>query len=348
MYRIVIIDNDKTHLSTLKKLVMKAQGCQPVVFADAVAALGWCRENEPDVVIVDYDLPNMNGLQFLRAFRAIYSRDAVPVLITTAANESQARFEALKDGANDYLTKPFDNLEFSVRTRNQLTARMYHRTMLERNVWLQHEVEKATEEIRERERETLSRVSMAAEFRDPETGAHIQRMAHYSRLIAKSLGLPAAEQQLIFDAAPLHDVGKIAIPDAILLKPGKLTPEEFEVMKQHARFGHELLTGSASPVVQTGAVIALSHHEKYDGTGYPDRLAGQAIPLHGRIVAVADVFDALTSERPYKKAWDLDRAVTYLRDGAQTHFDPYCVAAFLDNWRGVLEIREKFRDAVEA
>lgn len=345
MYRIVIIDNDRTQLGLLKKLVMKAQGCQPLAFSDPLEALGWCRDNEPDVVIVDYDLPKMNGLQFLRAFRAIYAREAVPVLITTAAGESQARYEALKDGANDYLTKPFDNLEFSVRTRNQLTARQYHRTMLERTVWLQQEVEKATREIRDRERETLTRVSMAAEFRDPETGAHIQRMAHYSRLIAKSLGLPTVEQQLIFDAAPLHDVGKIGIPDAILLKPGKLTPQEFEVMKQHARFGHELLSGSASPIVQAGAVIALSHHEKYDGSGYPDRQSGQDIPLHGRIVAVADVFDALTSERPYKKAWDLERAVAHLRDGAETHFDPYCVAAFLDNWRGVLEIREQFRDA---
>jgi putative two-component system response regulator len=347
MYRIVIVDNDKTQLGLLRKLVMKAQGCQPVVFADPVEALGWCRDNEPDVVIVDYDLPKMDGLQFLRAFRAIYAREAVPVLITTAAGESQARYEALKDGANDYLTKPFDNLEFSVRTRNQLTARQYHRTMLERNAWLQQEIDKATREIRDRERETLTRVSMAAEFRDPETGAHIQRMAQYSRLIAKSLGLSSADQALIFDAAPLHDVGKIGIPDAILLKPARLTPEEFEVMKQHARFGHELLSGSASPVVQTGAVIALAHHEKYDGSGYPDRLAGQDIPLYGRIVAVADVFDALTSERPYKKAWDLERAVAYLRDGAESHFDPYCVAAFLDNWRGVLEIRAQFRDALE-
>lgn len=347
MYRIVIVDHDKSQLGLLKKLVAKAEGCEPQTFSDAFEALNWCRDNEPDVVIVDYDLPGMNGLQFLRAFRALYSRDAVPVLIMTPVGESQARYEALKDGANDYLTKPFDHLDFSVRTRNQLTARQYHRTMLERNVWLQQEVEKATREIRERERETLTRVSMAAEFRDPETGAHIQRMAHYSRLIAKSLGLPAADQTLIFDAAPLHDVGKIGIPDAILLKPGKLSVEEFEVMKQHSRYGFRLLEGSASPVVQTGALIALSHHEKYDGSGYPDGLAGQNIPLYGRIVAVADVFDALTSERPYKKAWDLDRATTFLREGAGTHFDPYCIAAFLDNWRGVLEVRQQFRDEQE-
>jgi putative two-component system response regulator len=344
MYRIVIVDNDKAQLGVLKKLVSKAPGCQPQAFSDAMEALTWCRENEPDVVIVDYALEGMNGLQFLRAFRAMYSRDAVPMLIMTAAGDSQVRFEALKDGANDYLTKPFDNLEFSVRTRNQLTARQYHRTMLERNAWLEQEVAKATREIHERERETLSRVSMAAEFRDPETGAHIQRMAQYSRLIAKSLGLPSIEQALIADAAPLHDVGKIGIPDAILLKPGKLTAQEFEVMKQHASFGHELLSGSASPVVQTGAVIALTHHEKFDGSGYPGGLAGQDIPLHGRIVAVADVFDALTSERPYKKAWTLDRAVTHLREGARTHFDPHCVAAFLDSWRNVLEIREEFSD----
>jgi putative two-component system response regulator len=187
-------------------------------------------------------------------------------------------------------------------------------------------------------------MSRAAEFRDPETGAHIQRMAHYSHLIAASLGLPAEDQALILQAAPMHDVGKIGIPDYILLKPGKLTPEEFEVMKTHSRLGFELLSGSESVVLQAAASIAIGHHEKYDGSGYPYGVAGEAIPLFGRIVAVADVFDALTSERPYKKAWTFDQAVSFLREGAGRHFDAACVEAFLVRMDDVLAIHARFQD----
>jgi putative two-component system response regulator len=226
-----------------------------------------------------------------------------------------------------------------------LTVRQHAREMADRNAWLETEVAKATASILERERETLFRISRAAEYRDPETGAHIHRMAHYSRLIAKSLGMSAKDQELLLHAAPLHDVGKIATPDAILLKPGKLTDDEFEIMKQHARAGFDLLDKSASPEVQAGAQIALSHHEKYDGSGYPQGLRGQDIPLLGRIVAVADVFDALTSERPYKKAWALDRAVAHLQAGAGAHFDPHCVTAFLDQWAAVQDIRQQFQEA---
>ena len=347
MFKIVVVDDNDITLNLFKAMVSKAGGADPVGFTDVRGALTWCSENEPDLVIVNYQMKESDGLRFLRAFRAIYSRETVPVLMVTESDQANVRVKALRDGANDYLITPVDPVEFSVRARNLLTVRQYAREMQDRNHWLEKEVAKATQSILERERETLYRISRAAEFRDPETGAHIQRMALYSQLIAKTLGMSSQEQQMILNASPLHDVGKIATPDAILLKPGKLTNDEFEIMKGHARAGFELLDKSASPVVQTGALIALTHHEKFDGSGYPQGLSGQNIPLMGRIVAVADVFDALTSERPYKKAWEMDRAVAHLRDGAGTHFDPHCVAAFIENMAGVLEIRAELADTPE-
>ncbi len=205
---------------------------------------------------------------------------------------------------------------------------------------------KATAEIVARERETVFRLSKAAEYRDPETGAHILRMAHYSQLIARKLGMSAAEQDLLLEAAPMHDIGKVGIADKILLKPGKLDADEFEIMKRHAVFGYELLQGSSSRVLQAGAEIALGHHEKFDGSGYPNGLKGEEIPIFSRIVAVADVFDALTSERPYKKAWELEAAVDFLNAGAGTHFDPKCVMAFLEAWEEVMEIKDRFHEEV--
>ena len=347
MFKIVIVDDNDITLSLFKSMVGKSGGDEPIGFTQVSEALTWCSEHEPDLVIVNDQMKGRDGMRFLRAFRAIYSRETVPVLMVTESDQSSVRVKALRDGANDFLLTPVDHFEFSVRARNLLSIRQYAREIQDRNVWLEQAVAKATEDILERERETLHRISRAAEFRDPETGAHIQRMALYSQLIAKSLGLSSKEQTMILNAAPLHDVGKIATPDAILLKPGKLTPEEFEIMKDHARAGFDLLDKSASPVVQTGALIALSHHEKFDGSGYPQGLVGQDIPLMGRIVAVADVFDALTSERPYKKAWSLDRAASHLKEGAGTHFDPHCVNAFMENWAGVLEIRQRLADTEE-
>jgi putative two-component system response regulator len=205
-------------------------------------------------------------------------------------------------------------------------------------------VAKATEVIYAREQETILRLSRAAEFRDPETGAHILRMSHYAQLIAGKLGMPQDFQRMLLSAAPMHDVGKLGTPDHILLKPGRLTSEEYEVMKNHTSIGHEILKGSSSPALQMAATIALTHHEKFDGSGYPEGLAEDSIPIEGRIVAVADVFDALTSVRPYKEAWDLPRAIEFLKEGSGAHFDPCCVSAFLHDWDSVLAVRERFKD----
>jgi len=344
MNRIAIVDDSEINLTLFKHLVGKIGNCEPLLFADALQGLQWCTENEPDLIIVDYMMPALDGIGFIERFRAAPGCSEIPVLMITANDDKEVRYEALQKGATDFLTKPVDTVEFRARASIMLALRASQKSMANRNRELAEEVRKATAEIRAREQELLFRMSRAAEFRDPETGAHIQRMAHYSALIAARLGLAETDQELLLQAAPMHDVGKIGIPDYILLKPGRLTPEEFEVMKNHARLGYDLLQNSGSTILQAGAEIALSHHEKFDGSGYPNGLAGEAIPLFGRIVAVADAFDALTSERPYKKAWEFDRALAFLREGRGQHFDPACVDAFEAAWSDVLAIHERFRD----
>lgn len=344
MNTVLIIDDSDINLTLIKALVLKLGECQPVLFENPLLALEWCREHVPDLVIVDYMMPDMDGLRFITAFRALHGRNEIPILMITASDQKDVRYEALLGGANDFLMKPIDRVEFSARARNMLSLRQGQKFLADRAQHLAELVEARTSEIRDRERELIFRISRAAEFRDPETGAHIQRMAHYSQIIARGLDLDDAACKLILEAAPMHDVGKIGIPDYILLKPGKLTVEEFEVMKGHARLGHELLKDSHSEIMRAGAEIAISHHEKYDGSGYPHGLKGQGIPLFGRIVAVADVFDALTSERPYKKAWPLEEAVRFLEEGRGRHFDPLCVEALLAGWNEVLDVRRRFQD----
>ena len=345
MNRVAIVDDNEINLTLLQALVKKVGGCESVLFQDAAKGLAWCIEQRPELILVDYMMPGLDGLAFITRFRAAAGCDEIPVLMITANDGKNVRYEALQIGATDFLNKPVDRVEFSARVRNMLVLAENRRKLADRAAWLAEEVCKATAVIHAREQELLYRMSRAAEFRDPETGAHIQRMAHYSRLIAAQLGLSADEQTLILQAAPMHDVGKIGIPDYILLKPGALKPEEFAVMKTHATLGFELLRGSESSILQAAATIAISHHEKFDGSGYPHGVAGEAIPQFGRIVAVADVFDALTSERPYKKAWSIERSIDYLRDSAGSHFDPACVEAFLACREDVLNIHHQYQDA---
>jgi putative two-component system response regulator len=328
----------------MQALVNKVEGCKPVSFTSSSDGLAWCLDNDPDLVIVDYMMPAPDGIEFIRRFREAPGKAETPMLMVTADYEKEVRYRALESGATDFLTKPVDRTEFLSRVKNMLTLRRSHLVLANRAEALAVEVRNATEMIYARERETILRLAKAAEFRDPETGAHILRMANYSCLIARNLELSADDQETLLQAAPMHDVGKLGTPDHILLKPGRLTVEEFEIMKRHAVIGHEILKDSASPVLQAAAQIALTHHEKYDGSGYPQGLVGAQIPVFGRIVAVADVFDALTSERPYKKAWELDQAQAYLLDGCGKHFDPACVDAFLYGWDDVLAIRDRYHD----
>jgi putative two-component system response regulator len=341
---VLIIDDTEINLILFAALVKKLDDCIPHTFARARDALSWSQDHVPDLVIVDYMMPDLDGLEFIRLMREIPGRESVPVVIITANDQKQLRYRALDIGANDFLTKPVDKVEFLARSRNMLLVSDARKKLADRAAWLADEVRKATAEIIARERETVIRLCKAAEYRDPETGAHILRMAHFSRLIGRGLGLSVEDQELLLEAAPLHDIGKVGIADKILLKPGRLDEEEFEIMKHHAIYGFELLQGSSSRVLQVGADIAKGHHEKFDGSGYPLGLAGTDIPIFSRIVAVADVFDALTSERPYKKAWSLEDAVDFLVAGSGKHFDPKCVQSFLDAWDEVVDIRDRYKE----
>ncbi len=340
--KVVIVDDTPLNLALMQTLIGKLPECEPVTFSQPEEALQWCKLNQLDLLIVDYMMPGIDGIEFIQRFRAMSVHEDVPILMVTADHEKQTRYDALQGGATDFLNKPIDRHEFQPRVHNMLALRKAHLATRERARLLADEVALATREIHARESEMVTRLARAAEFRDPETGAHIQRMAHYSELIACRLGLDSAHQKQILQASPMHDVGKLGIPDSILLKPGRLTPEEFETMKGHPRHGYDILKESSSPVIQLAASIALTHHERFDGEGYPGALRGNAIPLEGRIVAVADVFDALTSSRPYKRAWSLDEARQHLDRGRGSHFDPHCIDAFLGAWEAVLAIRERF------
>lgn len=341
---ILVIDDSRTNLALIQYLLLKLPDCTPILFQSPTEALEWCSSQTPDLVIVDFMMPDLNGIEFTRRFRKLAGNSDIPVLMVTANPQMEVRYEALEAGLNDFLTKPINKAEFLPRVKNMLALRHGQKMLADRAALLAEEVHKATAELRAQEQETIFRLSKLAEYRDPETGAHILRMAHYSRLIARNIGLSAEEQELILQACPMHDIGKVGIPDHILLKPGKLDPDEFKIMKTHAEIGHTILKNSPSRMLQTGAMIALSHHEKFDGTGYPAGLKGENIPLYGRITAVADVFDALTSERPYKKAFDIETTVDIIRKGDGTHFDPACVRAFFQDWDEVLRIKNSFVD----
>ena len=342
---VLIVDDTEINLILFEALIKKLDDCVPHSFGLPRKALDWAQDNAFDLVIVDYMMPDIDGLEFIKLLRDLSGHQSVPILMITANDQKQIRYRALDSGANDFLTKPVDKVEFLARAKNMLTLSDAQRKLADRAAWLADEVRKATAEVLQRERETVIRLSKAAEYRDPETGAHILRMAHFSKVIARGMGLSVEDQELLLEAAPMHDIGKVGIPDKILLKPGKLDFEEFEFMKKHAMFGYELLQGSSSKVLQAGAEIARGHHEKFDGSGYPAGLKGDEIPVFSRIVAVADVFDALTSERPYKKAWEIEAAVDFLNNGAGSHFDPKCVSAFLNAWEDILEIRERYQEA---
>jgi putative two-component system response regulator len=344
---VVIVDDSRINLTLFKHLVARIEGLEPLCFESSREALDWCAGHGVDIVIVDYMMPAPDGLEFIRLFREIDGMADVPVIMITANDLKEIRYKALQSGATDFLTKPVDKHEFNPRIRNMAALRRSQKLLADRAAQLADEVAAATATIRERELETILRLSRAAEYRDPETGGHILRMAHFSRLIAERLGLPAQETRLLFEAAPMHDIGKVGIPDHILLKPGRLDVAEFAIMKRHAEIGHGILQNSTSPILAAAANVALTHHEKFDGSGYPRGLKGADIHLHGRIVAVADVFDALTSARPYKPAWDIDVARDFIVDQTGSHFDPACVSVFLAAWSEVLDIRDRFVDADE-
>ncbi|ELX08816.1 response regulator RpfG [Janthinobacterium sp. HH01] len=341
---VLIIDDNQMNLDLFCHMLSMIDTVAPLPMSDPAAALARCATMTPDLVLVDYMMPEIDGLEFLRRFRQLPGMTGGPVIMVTADTELTVRHEALRLSANDFLTKPVNYTELNVRVGNLLALRRAQLQLAERADWLAQAVHNATTDLVASEREVVHRLSRAAEFRDPETGSHLLRMSAYARLVAVNLGLPLAECELICEAAPMHDIGKVGIPDSVLLKPGPLDPDEIAIMRAHPQIGADILSGSESALLQAGAVIAISHHVRYDGRGYPHGLAGEAIPLYGRIVAVADVFDALTTSRPYKAGWELERAVAHLREGSGTQFDPRCVAALLQDMEAMLEIQRRCQD----
>jgi putative two-component system response regulator len=287
----------------------------------------------------------MDGLDFVRQYTKSPKGAQTPIVMLTAEKDREVRHRALEAGASDFLSKPADPVEFLARVRNLLALRESRKRLESHALSLAEDVRRATKEIADREQETINRLTRAAEFRDSETGLHIVRMGKYAELLGKAIDLDENDQRLLLLSTPMHDIGKVSTPDAVLLKEGPLDPEEWEIMKRHARAGHDILVGSSSKVLQLAALIALRHHERWDGTGYPDGLQGTQIPLAARIAAVSDVFDALISKRPYKRAWTLDEAYTVIKKSSGTHFDPMIVDAFLRSWPEVIEISARFQDS---
>ncbi|MEO8742104.1 MAG: HD domain-containing phosphohydrolase, partial [Lysobacteraceae bacterium] len=265
-----------------------------------------------------------------------------PIVLVTVVGDEPVRQAALDAGIIDFVMKPIKPREMRARCHNLLQLRQLSESSKQRALSLEQHLMASMHEVQERERETLIRLSRAIEYRDTGTSAYLERMAHFAGLIAENMGMSDDDVRMVELAAPLHDLGKIAIPDSILLKRGPLTEEETAVMRRHPQIGHELLSDSANRFILTSAVIALHHHERFDGTGYPGGLAGESIPIYARIVAVADVLDALLSPRPYKEAWELSRALDYLREQRGQHFDPVCVDALLHNESHIVEICERY------
>jgi len=345
---VMVVDDQSTGRAILEQVVRSLD--QRVVvegFARPVDAVVWATRHVADLVLVDYMMPDMDGIEFVKRLRALPGYEHIPIVMVTVHDDRKVRYAALDAGITDFLTKPVDARECLARCRNLLTLRRQQLALEDRKRLLEGMVEEATREVREREKETLLRLARAGEFRDAETGYHLIRMARYSRLVAEAIGLDRDECETIELAAPLHDIGKIGIPDQILLKPDKLDGGEWEVMRRHPVIGHEILKGSASKYVRMGALIALGHHEKYDGSGYPNGLVSDHIVLCARIVAVADVYDALTSERPYKNAWSTEDALQYLRSQRGGHFDPRLVDAFLGMRPEVERVQHEWRDSVK-
>jgi len=336
--RIVIVDDEPANVRLLERILQQAGYTDLTSTTDPRDALALCKETEPDLILLDLHMPHVDGFAVMAELRPLLADDNyLPILVLTADITRDAKQRALSGGAKDFLTKPIDSIEVVLRIKNLLDTRFLHLQLQDQNVILEEKVRVRTHELEEARMEILDRLARAAEFRDDATGEHTRRVGETAAALASTLGLPAAEVELIGRVAPLHDVGKIGIPDAILLKADRLTVEEFEVMKTHTTIGADILAGSRFPLLQLAQEIALTHHERWDGAGYPRGLKGEAIPLAGRIVAVVDAFDAMTHDRPYRKALSTQAAWEIFWEGAGAQWDAGLVEALASTQTTVKE-----------
>ncbi len=342
---ILIVDDNTANIALLENILEDEGYDEFTSTTDPRTVLSLCMEEEFDLILLDIRMPHMSGLEVMEALIKQFPGDNyLPIIVLTAQLDQETRKSALALGAKDFLTKPFQHWEALLRIRNQLETRYYYKRQVLRGDVLETEVAKRTKEISSVQLEIVRRLGMAGEFRDNETGAHVVRMSRVSEIIARGAGLDEKTCELILYSSTMHDVGKIGIPDRVLLKPGKLNDEEWEIMKTHADIGAEIIGDYPADIFWMAAAIAASHHEKWDGSGYPEGLQGEDIPIAARIAAISDVFDALLSSRPYKDPWPLEKAVALMKEESGTHFDPVLIGIFLDHLDEVIAIREELPD----
>ena len=363
--KIMIVDDEVANVMVAKKLLERAGYSSFETTTDSREAINMVHSTAPDILLLDVNMPHIDGIQILTQIRSVEKLRHLPVLILTANTESQIKLKCLELGATDFLVKPVDPMELAPRVRNALQSKSYQDQLQTHAAELEEKIQQRTHELEESRREVIYCLARAAELRDNDTGNHVIRVGRYAGIIAANLGLPKWFCDDIELAAQLHDVGKIAVPDAILLKPGKLEPEEFEVIQSHVKYGRQIIKPYASSEAATmrshvevgasmlrdgtslmrlAASIAQTHHERYDGAGYPIGLAGEDIPLEGRITAVADVFDALSSERPYKKAMPRETCFKILEEGRDSHFDSRVLDAFFAGSAEIVRTQVEYMD----
>ena len=338
---ILIVDDEAVNVLVLKK-ILEAKGYTNIITTqDPTKTLSLYNEYKSDLILLDINMPVMDGYEVMKQLCEHLNQKLPPILILSAQHTQSFRQKALDNGALDYVTKPFNAEELLSRVHNLLAVEMANKYMRLQNEILENNVNERTKELNDTRLQVVRRLGLAAEYRDNETGLHIIRMSKIAVVIAKAYGVNEKQCVLLLNAAPMHDIGKIGIPDEILLKPGKFEKEEWQVMQTHAQIGADILSGDDSELMIMSHDIALTHHEKWNGKGYPNNLKGEDIPLMGRITALADVFDALTSVRPYKQAWSVQDAVDLIKKESGEHFDPNLVDLMLNNLDDIIEIKNE-------
>jgi len=349
-YTILVVDDIPANRELIQEHV-QIMGHNPVLAENGLSALAHLKKHPVDLILLDIMMPEMDGIQLLERLDKEPGLKEIPVIVLSAMDDMDSVVKCIDLGAMDYLTKPFNSEILAARIRAVLASKLlkeqeeeYKAKLETYNLDLETRVFERTSDVVRTQLDTIFRLGRAAEYRDNETGLHIKRMSLFCGGLAKQLELGQSECERIKNATPMHDLGKIGIPDKILLKPGKLDPDEWEIMKTHAAIGAEILSESQSDILNLAQIIALTHHEKWDGSGYPKGLKGENIPQVGRIVAICDVFDALTSVRPYKKAWSMEDSFSHLKEQKGRHFDPEMVPLFLDMVPEILEIQKQYGD----